>query len=379
MTVIITSDQVSSRTLGNSYGLLGPLDFSLFLDFNAGSYKKRVGDTLASFSLSEVVSVLRGTEGEYMGSDGVWMSAGPNTPRIHHMEEMGVSGLLVEGPRSNLLTNPRSPATQTVTVPVTAGLPQALALRVEGTGSATMSGGVTELSRASATQGAPQGAMPVDSGNGTAQVTVTITGSVTRFQLERCPATQGGNYASTFVPDGLATRDTEIVTLTPSMAETLGGAEGTIVAQWVEHERLVTNFAAQMGVVAAVDSGNPDGGLYLRRAISAVGVRNQSLVAIPPNSSTAAKSFNIPAPGVRRNTSVLAWGNRGQHVSNTINGNTSENSDALSLNNPDKVIVGGNDGFGSSTREAGGILTRLVIYKRELSREEIIRISTSWT
>lgn len=378
MTVIITSDQVSSRTLGNSYGLLGPLDFSLFLDFNAGSYQKRVGDTLASFQLSEVVSVLRGTEGEYLGRDGTWMSAGPNTPRIHYMEEMGVSGLLVEGPRSNLLANPRSPVTQTVTVPTT-GLAQALALRVEGTGSATMSGGVSELSRVSATQGAPQGAMPVDSGNGTAQVTVTVSGSVTRFQLERCPSSQGGSYASTFVPDGLATRATEFATLTPSMAEALGGADGTIVAQWVEHERLVTNFAAlQIGVVAAVDSDNPDGGLYLRRAISASGVRSQALVAAPPNSSSVAKNFNLPAPGVRRNTSVLAWGNRGQHVSNTINGDTRENSDALSLSNPNTVRLGGNDGFGSTTGEAGGILTKLVMYKRQLTREEVVRISASW-
>lgn len=376
MTLILKSDQIASNSIGNIYGINGELDFQVMLDFNRGLYRYKDAGVLKETTLSGVISLTRASKAEYKDRSGVAKTAQANEPRIHYMSDLGISGLLIEDTRTNLFLNPNTPVTQTIQIPNT-GTVQALALKVEGTGSATMSGDITNLSRASATEGKPQGALPI-TGPSTINVTVTITGNVTRCQLERTPSSTGGNYASSFIPADIASRAADRVLLSDLLAAKLATAK-TIVCQFVYQERLVKGFAEAVGILSLEDKNNVKGGVFLTRALAATsGDATQKTVVVNPGSTSIAKQNAMPSVDARKVTSVVAFDHGGLTAIQAVNGSAkSVEGDSLAINF-NKMTIGGGDVFSSATGAAGGILTRLAIYDRKLTAEEISRISTSW-
>jgi len=376
MTLILKSDQIASNSIGNIYGINGELDFQVMLDFNRGLYRYKDAGELKDISLSQAITLTRASKAEYKDRSGVVKTAQANEPRIHYMSDLDVQGLLIEGARTNLFLNPNTPVTQTIQIPNT-GTVQALALKVEGTGSATMSGDVTNLSRTSATEGNPQGALPI-SGLSTINVTVTITGNVTRCQLERTPSSTGGNYASSFIPADIASRAGDVVALSELLATKLATAK-TVVCQFVYQERLVKGFAESIGVVSLEDKNNAKGGVFLTRALAATsGDATQKTVVVNPGSTSIAKQNAMPSVDSRKVTSVVAFSSGGLNTIQAVNGSTKEVTGESIAINFNKMTIGGGDGFSSATGAAGGILTRLAIYDRKLTTEEIAKISTSW-
>lgn len=376
MTLILKSDQIASNSIGNIYGINGELDFQVMFDFNRGLYRYKDAGVLKDTTLSSAVSLTRASKAEYKDRAGTTKVAQANEPRIHYMSDLGVSGLLIEATRTNLFLNPNTPVTQTIQIPNT-GTVQALALKVEGTGSATMSGDVTSLSRASATQGNPQGALPI-TGPSTINVTVTITGNVTRCQLERTPSSTGGNYASSFIPADIASRAGDVVLLSDLLAAKLATAK-TIVCQFVYHERLVKGFAGSTGVFSLEDKNNVKGGLYVTQSLAnGSGEATQKTAVVNPGSTSVAKQNAMPSVDSRKVTSVVAFDHGGLNTIQAVNGSAKEvpgESLAIDFN---KMTIGGGDGFSSATGAAGAILTRLAIYDRKLTSGEISKISTSW-
>ncbi|WP_180036689.1 MULTISPECIES: hypothetical protein [unclassified Acinetobacter] len=376
MTLILKSDQIASNSIGNIYGINGELDFQVMLDFNRGLYRYNEAGALKDISLAEAITLTRASKAEYKDKTGATKVAQANEPRIHYMSDLGVQGLLIETARTNLFLNPNSPVTQTIQIPNT-GIAQALALKVEGTGSATMSGDVTSLSRAAATEGNPQGALPI-SGPETISVTVTITGNVTRCQLERTPSSTGGNYASSFIPADIASRAGDAVLLSDLLANKLATAK-TIVCQFAYQERLVKGFVGSMGVVSLEDKNNVKGGVFLTRALAATsGDATQKTVVVNPGSSSIAKQNAMPSVDSRKVTSVVAFSQGGLDVIQAVNGSAKEVPGESLPIDFNKMTIGGGDGFSTATGAAGGILTRLAIYDRKLTAEEISKISTSW-
>lgn len=376
MTLILKSDQIASNSIGNIYGINGELDFQVMLDFNRGLYRYKDAGVLKETTLSGAISLTRASKAEYKDRSGVAKTAQANEPRIHYMSDLGISGLLIEDTRTNLFLNPNTPVTQTIQIPNT-GTVQALALKVEGTGSATMSGDITNLSRASATEGKPQGALPI-SGPSTINVTVTITGNVTRCQLERTPSSTGGNYASSFIPADIASRAADRVLLSDLLAAKLATAK-TIVCQFVYQERLVKGFAEAVGILSLEDKNNVKGGVFLTRALATTsGDATQKTAVVNPGSTSIAKQNAMPSVDSRKVTSVVAFSHGGLNTIQAVNGSAKEvPGDSLSIDF-NKMTIGGGDVFSSATGAAGGILTRLAIYDRKLTAEEISRISTSW-
>lgn len=376
MTLILKSDQIASNSIGNIYGINGELDFQVMLDFNRGLYRYKDAGVLKEATLLDVITLTRSSKAEYKDKTGATKVAQASEPRIHYMEDVGVSGLLIESARTNLFLNPNTPVTQTIQIPNT-GAAQALALKVEGTGSATMSGDVTGLSRLSATEGNPQGALPV-SGPATINVTVTITGSVTRCQLERTPSSTGGNYASSFIPADIASRAGDVVLLSNLLANKLATAK-TIVCQFVYQERLVKGFAGSTGVFSLEDKNNVKGGLYVTQSLAnGSGDATQKTAVVNPSSTSIAKQNAMPSVDARKVTSVVTFSQGGLDTIQAVNGSAkSVEGDSLAINF-NKMTIGGGDGFSSATGAAGGILTRLAIYDRKLTAEEVSRISTSW-
>lgn len=372
MTIIIKSDQVATQSLGNTYGINGELDFDVMLDFNRGNYVYRDSGALNKVTLADAIALTRASKATYKDRDNITQVAEANQPRIHFMQDLGVQGLLLETSRENLLTGT---GTQTITIPTT-GSVQALALSVEGTGSATMSGGVQSLTSVSATEGNPQGALPI-TGSGTASVTVTVTGSVTKLQLERTPSSTGGNYASSFMPAGLTSRASDIATLSNLLAAKLGST-GTVVCQFAYQERLVTGFAESTGVFSLEDSTALKGGIYVTRALAnGSGDATQKVTAVAPNTTTIEKTNAMPSVANRKVTTALIY-DRGLDMAQGVNGSIKDVTGTSSQLSPNRMTIGGGDIFSTGTGTAGAILTRLAIYNRKLTRDDLAKISASW-
>lgn len=375
MSVIIKSDQTAVNTIGNIYGLNGALDFSILLDFNQGLYRYADGGLLKDINLADAITLTRTTNAGYKDRDGISRVAILNEPRIHFMQDLGVSGLLIEPVRENLLLNPDSPTTQTISVP-TAGA-KAISLSIEGTGSATMSGDVEQLNRASATQGNPQGALPV--GATTASVTVTITGNVTRFQLEICSSTQGGSFASSFIPSGQTTRAADGVMLSNLLSDKLGAAR-TVVCQFAYHERLVKNFSANINIFSLENTAALEGGLYVQRTLAAniAGTAAQKVVAYQKGSVSIHKQSTMPSTDARVVTTALSYTDGGGDLMQAVNGMVKSIDGDNGGFNINTMTLGGKQGFTTITGEAGGVLTRLAVFDRKLTDDELENLSTSW-
>lgn len=378
MTIILRSDRPSSRHLGNIFGIKGPMDFDALLDFNQGVYQYRDGNSFVSTTLEDAISLTRNTSGGYNDVTGAYQIAPANAPRIHYRSDIGLSGLLIEGARANLLANPMEPATQTISIPST-GLPTCVVLSIEGTGSATLSGELDKI-ESPAIQGKPSGAMLVNPGDGTSDVTVTITGNVTRFQLEKCAQSTGGGYASTFIPNDVTTRAADLVSLSPTYANAvLGTGAGTVVAQFIDHERRPLGMLAVYGVFSLQDTTKPKGGLYVSRNVTnASGARTISAKTVNPGTSTQGHNVSLALPDSVRNTFALGYGNNGAYMGLAVNGALSVTTSGTIQPIPNKLGLGSGDVFTAGSSEAGGILTRLVVYKRLLSQQEIITLSHSW-
>ena len=372
MTIVIKSDQAATQSLGNTYGINGDLDFDVMLDFNRGDYVYRDSGQLKNIALADAITLTRASRATYKDRDNITQVAEANQPRIHFMQDLGVQGLLLETSRENLLTGT---GTQTITV-TTAGSLQALALSVEGTGSATMSGGVEKLSTAKATAGNPQGALPIV-GSGTASVTVTVTGSVTKLQLERTPTSTGGNYASTFMASGLTTRASDIAALSNLLAGKLGST-GTVVCQFAYQERLVNGFAESTGVFSLEDSTKPKGGIYVIRALAnGSGDATQKVTAVAPSTTTVEKINAMASVANRKVTTALIY-DKGLDMAQGVNGAIKDVTGSSTQLSPNRMTLGGGDAYSSGTGTAGAILTRLAIYSRKLSKDELAKISSSW-
>lgn len=372
MTIVIKSDQVATQSLGNIFGINGDLDFEVMLDFNRGNYVYRDSGQLKNIALSEAITLTRASKATYKDRDNITQVAEANQPRIHFMQDMALQGLLIEAARENLLTGT---STQSITVP-TAGALQALALSVEGTGSATMSGDVEKLSTAKATAGKPQGALPIV-GSGTASITVTVTGNITKLQLERTPTSTGGNYASTFMAPALTTRANDVVTLSELLATKLGST-GTVVCQYVYQDRLVTGFNENTGVFSLEDSTKPKGGIYVTRVLAhGSGNATQKAAAVAPNGSTSEKTNSMPSVSNRKITSALVY-DKGVDMTQGVNGSIKDVAGTSTQLSPNRMTLGGGDAASTGTGAAGAILTRLAIYSRKLSKDELAKISSSW-
>ena len=148
---------------------------SLVLKNDFLNKKSLVSEIGPAFSCSRAVA-----NATYYDSNGVLQTADANTGRFNHNPlTLAPRGLMTEPPRENLLLNSGVPVTQSVTVAAVAH-----SISVFGTGSITLTG----TGSGTATEGNPLTFTPT-----AGTLTVTITGSLDRFQLEE------GAFATSWV------------------------------------------------------------------------------------------------------------------------------------------------------------------------------------
>lgn len=156
-------------------------------------------------AFTDHLSISRASDGYARDSSGTWVQFTSDTLRITDR------GLLVEESRTNYLLNSGTPVTQTTASLATGDY----TLWVEGSGSALASGGTATITGASsATDGSPDTFSVTVAGT----VTVTVTGTLSRFQLEQ------GIFPSSYIPT------TATAAVRASDAISIIGNAGTIIA-----------------------------------------------------------------------------------------------------------------------------------------------------
>lgn len=203
----------------------------------------------------------------------------PNNRDRYRVEGIERTLVQVEGARTNFLSNSNAPATQTSG---SLGV-NTYTLWVEGTGTATVTAGTATITGGgAATAGSPRVFNVTVAGT----VTVTVTGTLTRFQME------AGGFATSFIPtlSTAITRQADRMVWTPTargsgllLSPGASGA-GTIIGQFILPQ---VNTSVDQ-VILSVDNGGdanrmtvlqPTGGTTLAFRAAVASVQNVNLAA----------------------------------------------------------------------------------------------------
>ncbi len=372
MALILKSNAVASRDLGNIYGLNGPMDFVAMLDFESEQYVVKG----QSKKLAEVVNFARGSPAGYTDASGIDRVAAVNEPRIHMVRETGRRGLLLEPTGQNYLANPSSPATQTVTVPRAGSGSSYFTLRVWGGGGATISASdtIAEASGLTATEGNPI-TIRFGATAATVDLTVTVSGSLQRFELQGVNQTAGGSFVPVPLPVGVTSRAAETAELSAAMMSGLLGAnEGTVLIGRARKPDLLPGSAYFGQVAYVMDSTRPRGGIYLSQSSKTV----LQFYGIEPDTTATVKSFNMPSANISSVTFGVAWGEGGAEVLLANNGIVHQNNNPLTLSAPDKLVLAGSAPAISSYVSPNSLLTHVVIWDRKITADELREATKSW-
>lgn len=143
MTLILKSNAVSKNNLGKFGFTNGPTDFSLYLDFENEIYRQAT-ESYFSRDINDVVIKRPQAKMEIRP---ITIDKHGNQSQVSSLSQVrtaklknGRFGLLSEPGVRNIFINPASPANQTISTGVVAS--GALVVTAEGTGSVTISGGV---------------------------------------------------------------------------------------------------------------------------------------------------------------------------------------------------------------------------------------------
>lgn len=128
MATVLKSNSVAKKYLASAMSLSVPADYRALLDFGSEKFKLDSIDK----TLTDLLSVTRGSTAGYINNSGVYASAVVNVARLHNDINIG-KGLLIEPSFLNLLANPTAPAAQSITL--TLSTSTWLMLQVFGIGS----------------------------------------------------------------------------------------------------------------------------------------------------------------------------------------------------------------------------------------------------
>lgn len=372
MALILKSNAVASRDLGNIYGLNGPMDFVAVLDFESEQYVVQG----QSKKFAEVVNFARDSPAGYTDASGIDRVAAVNEPRFHLVRETGRRGLLLEGSGGNLLLNPEAPATQTVTADRAGSGSAYFTLQVWGTGSATISASdaIAEASGLTATAGNPITICFAATVN-QVDLTVTVSGSLERFELQRTLQTAGGSFLPVPLPVGVTSRAAETAELSAAMMSGLLGAnEGTVLIGRARKPDLLPGSAYFGQVAYVMDSTRPNGGVYLLQT-------SKTTVAfdgVEPDATAVAKAFNMPCANISSVTFGASWRDGGAEALLANNGIIIQNDGPLTLSAPDKLVLAGSAPTHANYSSPNSLLTHVVIWNRMLTADELHEATKSW-
>lgn len=371
MTIIIKSNEVSTRNMGNLFGL-SKTDYLLLLDFNLGEYRTKSGGVITKTTLADAISLSRASKATYINSSNEIKEAAINELRIQYDKDTGKQGLLIESGFTELLANPYAPITQTAQVTI-ASFVDLVVLTVKGSGSAVVSGAVTANggSTLTATENSPVSFLP--NAVGTTPVTITVTGQLEVFSLK-------AKYVQSlsFAPVGQTVVAIDSCSLSSAMfnATIANRKECTILMRLVENKK--TNISAlgastntSNNIFALRNTASNKAGIYVYRDTGINSVYNARFLL---SDTTIVKSVNkIVNDSVREHTYALTYDNYGADAILARNGEATVSDGAYDLR-PDKLLLGSQTDWNFSAN-LNGIITSLVIYPYKMSYEEMVNLT----
>lgn len=370
MTIIIKSNEVSTRNMGSLFGL-SKTDYSLLLDFNLGEYRTKSGGVIAKTTLADAISLSRASKATYIDSENNLKEAGINEPRIQYDKASGKKGLLIESGFTELLTNPYVPATQTVNYNTNSTA--RLVLVVKGTGSATLSGSRIEVDGGSsftATEGKPASCI-VNAFGGT-PVTVTVSGNLEVFSMKNAFAVSG----LAFPPQGLATVAPDNCALSAAMfsASIANRKSCTILMKIIENPKSsFSGGSSGYNLFTLRDTLNNKAGIYVFRTTGNTSFYNATFLLAD---TTVVKNVNkAVSDSLREHNYALTYDNYGADAILARNGEATVSDVAFDLR-ANKLLLGSQNGW-NSPGNLNGIITALVVYPYKMTYEEMERLTAS--
>lgn len=384
MTLILQSNKVATRSLGNIDGIVGPRDFTLFSDFSLGRHRLATPAGRVDKGFSEIFDFSRNSEATFINSRGELMSAGVGSPRLeHNIPQLGVRGLLLEKGRVNSFMNATAPATQTIAL--VNGATYAVVFSVVGSGSLTVTGDITQTygkttpdgTALTITEDTPGSAFLSVAAGQTGNINVQVNGSLSFVQVER---TDRPWTPSSRIISSSRERDDDKLSVKSAVLASLLSASGdfTVAMHVVNSYGAAykpdgSNQMETRPVFQVLDSGGDH--LALANRVSGSGSRTSTVRTYMGGSELSLTSVS-GQPEARAWTAVLGRG--GNAMFAAVNGFINSGSTNVSPSfRPDKLLLGN---FESWTTRGGlfGVVTKLVVYPRMLSSDEIRLLSTSW-
>lgn len=371
MSVIIKSNQKATKSLGDIFGLRGPTDYSLILDFNQQIYlRKGVGGR--QLKLSEAIDFTRASKGTYLDETNTLRTAEVNEPRIHYDPISGKKGLLLETGHTQQLANPHTPASQIINLTHSTG--DRLILSCKGSGKVSLSGNVSLVS------GSPEFATENNPAmyqtTGTGDVNVVVEGTLEVFSLHFVNSI-GGSNVRMFTPQGLSSVSSDVCKLSPTLfSEILSGkANYTILLNVREFKRPAEGaYTSRSNVFALLEPSSGNKGMYVYRR---TGSNPRTQTSFLDQTGSTVKSTNkATSDTIYNHTHVLSVGNRGANVLVARNGEVDVLDDSYSIN-PTEMVLGSTVPWLSGSY-LNGIITSLVIYPYKMTYEQVQELSKTF-
>lgn len=381
MTLILRSNKVASANIGNVHGYIGPSDYVGMLDFNRQEYFTRIGGVRKDYLIDSAVSVARDSIAEYTDALGVRHVAANNKPRLQYVPPLGLTGILSESGRKNYATTPLSPpASQSVSFPA-ASASTRLVLSVWGSGDANLTDPVLTLI----------GELPIVGGKSkiyTKSVStaftpsLTTTGSVERVQVEASATpTAGSSFILTAAPYD---RPDEVIKLKSPFVNLLNSGEGTVVVHCIGVDALRTGGTLASGMLYFRNTADASGGVYMTvsSALSPLANGTDAIVTLPVGSAPAVGTArtSLLGPWQRNQVRAVGFNQSGDFVFSSYRQRNEALATGYIPSVPNEIGLNGAPGLviGAGAQVYAGVITRVVIYNRKLTEDEMSLVAAAW-
>lgn len=357
MATILKSNSIANKFMFSALEAALPSDYRASMSFATEKYT--LDGTVKA--IKDMIISSRTTTAGYVDNSGDYAVAATTTARIHNSNSIG-KGLLIEGAFTNVLANPSTPTTQTITQ--TLGATSFFVVQVWGTGACaveikTSAGALVETGIA--TEAQPYLFIDKTTGIINAQVKVTPT-NITHFQAySNATATKKQTKAPAA---GLVASDS--ITITPSVFSTVMATrnEMTIVIKRAEAKKLVANTynLVRNAVVTNITDNSTAKGIFVGKNIS-----GNSFGSLRVNQATDVTIQNIESSG----SEVFAVAFNKTAVSLLQNGSVV----SLPITETSPVSRAYLGGGAAGTTASDHIIKEVYVYDRKLTDAELLAIT----
>ena len=374
MSLALKSNNLATKSLGHINGIMGDQDWSLFLDFENGEYVRKVSGVKSQLELNQV---LVSTSTKVSSSKPMTMDRNGNKKYIEQMNSLrwwgalDRFGLLVEDSQTNWFKYSNAPATQVIEN-IPAG--SQMVISCIGTGSLTVTG--TGISPTVVTEGTPFAVPPV----GTVRsISVGVVGTLTHVQAIRYAGIVSVATPVTTPGAGATASGQDKVELSPTLLAELINTSNpiTIVVQTLPTAKLVDPRGGYVESRLLLETDQHD--IIMGITTNQVGVASRLVASTKADSkyvtSTSGNIMPYEESGVilTQALQITASG----LVTCLNGGSLHKPTDSANLNNITKLHFG--RGVVSPTHQPGNcIFTKMAIYNRSFTDNELIELSKSW-